>query len=75
MYDTAPPSKEERRQNSRAASWTYDARTEAAIVLRDTDPAAYDRLSPGIKTGVGYYEAAKAAADAAGIDTTDTKEK
>ncbi|WP_210441517.1 hypothetical protein [Nocardioides xinjiangensis] len=39
-----------------------DPDIKEAIRLRDTDPDAYDRLSPSTHMSVGYYEAAKAAA-------------
>ncbi len=69
--DTADPiaHRAARKRAGLASSWRHDAQMEAAAKLRDTRPADFDRMSPAVKTSLGYYERAKAAARAEGRDT------
>ena len=70
MPHGTPAPRSERRAAAAAAAFTYSPQYEQAAKIRDTDPAAYDRVDRTTKLGLGYYELAKTAAAAAGIDTT-----
>ncbi len=46
-----------------AALYSYDAQMEAAITLAKTDPAAFRTLPMSFRMSLGYYRAAKDAAE------------
>jgi hypothetical protein len=57
------------RRRKVAGGFRWDAKLENLIAMREARPEAYDRLSGQLHMQVGYYENAKAAAQAEGIDT------
>lgn len=58
-----------------AAGWRYDAGLEEQARIARDEPEKFDRVfGPSGRIAVGLYEHHKAAAQAAGIDTTTTKE-
>ncbi len=68
--------RDERRQARIAASWRYDAGCERQAQLKATDPAEYERVF-GARghLQLGLYEQQKAAAEAAGRDTSPPEEQ
>lgn len=53
-----------------AQSFRYDATYERLAALKASDPAGWHALPAGTHIEVGHYLAARAAADALGIDIT-----
>ena len=51
-----------------ARTWTFDEPLEQALRFRDRDPAGFGELNANHRSMVGYYEAARDAAKAAGLD-------
>lgn len=68
-YTEDTPDNEAKRNATKAAAWRYNAEHERMDRLRSTDPAAFAKLPPTMKIGLGYYLAGKEAAAAAGMDT------
>ncbi len=58
-----------RKQAAQASTWRYNPQLEQLARMRDTRPADFDRMRPDVKVSLAYYERAKAAAVAEGIDT------
>ncbi|MGW0547298.1 hypothetical protein [Streptomyces altiplanensis] len=57
-------------ERSKADNFAYSQQGEALLAMKANDPAAFDSLSPALKTTTAYYSASKAAAKAHGIDVT-----
>jgi hypothetical protein len=51
----------------------YDAQLEAKARLREERPEAYEQLPTKVRLQLGYYENAKKAAEAAGLETSDPR--
>lgn len=53
----------------RAEAWTFDEQMEAAIARLERNPDD-PALAGGLRMGIGFYQAGRAAAQRAGKDTT-----
>lgn len=53
---------------NRAMDFKRNEHMERLAALRDSQPDAYDRISPTIRMGLGYYENDKKNAIAHGVD-------
>ncbi len=60
--------REQRALQDRARTWKYDPSMEAALKLKDSDPAGFAALSPAIKMAAAYYSTGKAAASELGLE-------
>ena len=58
-----PPRARRGRDARVAATYRPDDRMERLLALRQRDPAAFDKLPSGTKLSLGYYVAAKEAAE------------
>ena len=61
--DSAPGPSRRTVDEKVGASFRPNDRQEKMIELRTTDPAAFDRLPAGMRTGLAFYEESKAAAE------------
>ena len=70
MYEETPRTAQEYRAASVAGIWSYDVDMERLAELQETRPSDFDRLGAQHRMQLGFYLESKAAAAAAGVDTT-----
>ncbi len=71
-HDETASEREERRDASRGQAWCYSAAAEEMVRQVNADGASFDRtVAPRGRVTVGMYLESKAAAERAGIDTSD----
>lgn len=57
-----------RKQRENARTWKFESAYERLLELKQSQPDAFERLSPSMKMSLGFYTIGKDAAQAEGLD-------